>query len=150
MFWSSIWDNEVGRNRQAEWLNQVKEKLNHEKKQNLMIAKGKTAQQSKKNANWKAPGLMEFRDNHIRLKIFQLAIKGSHTNLMEPLMATTYLNGYKFRTGQVNINHSLFMDNLKSFGKNEPHIDPQVKIIHLFTEDIGMKFGTLKCRVLVM
>lgn len=26
IFWSSIWDNEVGRNRQGEWLNKVGDK----------------------------------------------------------------------------------------------------------------------------
>ena len=54
IFWSSIWDNEVGRNRQAEWLNKVEEKLNHEKQQDLMIDKGKTAQQSKKHCQLKS------------------------------------------------------------------------------------------------
>ena len=56
IFWSSIWANEAEHNRQAEWLNNVKENLNHEKQQNLMIDKQKIAQQSKKIANWRAPG----------------------------------------------------------------------------------------------
>ena len=42
------------------------------------------------------------------------------------------------------------MDDLKLLGKNEAHIDSLVKIVHLFTEDIGMKFGIKKCGVLVM
>ena len=37
IFWSSIWDNEAEHNRQAEWLSKVKEKVNHEKQQNLRI-----------------------------------------------------------------------------------------------------------------
>ena len=56
IFWCSIWANEAEHNRQAEWLNNVKENLNHEKQQNLMIDKQKIAQQSKKIANWRAPG----------------------------------------------------------------------------------------------
>ena len=43
--------------------------------------------------------------------------------------------GYKFRTGQATINHLLFMDELKLFGKNEAHIDSLVKTVHLFTKD---------------
>lgn len=58
--------------------------------------------------------------------------------------------GYQSRAGQVTVNHLLFMDDLKLFGKNEAHIDSLVKIVHLFTEDIGMKFGIKKCGVLVM
>ena len=53
--------------------------------------------------------------------------------------------GYQFRTGQVIIKHLLFMDDLKLFGKNETYTYYLVKTVHLFMEDIGMKFRSVRC-----
>ena len=58
--------------------------------------------------------------------------------------------GYEFRGKQLKINHLLFMDDLKLFGKNEEQIDSLVKTIHIFSKDIGMEFGIKKCGMLVM
>ena len=48
------------------------------------------------------------------------------------------------------MNHLLFMDDLKLFGKSEDQIDSLVQTVQLFSEDIGMEFGLKKCDVLLM
>ena len=48
------------------------------------------------------------------------------------------------------INHLLFMDDLKLFGKNESQLDCSINTVRAFTEDIRMEFGLEKCAVLVM
>ena len=39
---------------------------------------------------------------------------------------------------EFKVNHLLFMDDLKLFGKNEDQIDSLVQTVQLFSEDIGM------------
>ena len=57
---------------------------------------------------------------------------------------------YEFRGKELKINHLLFMDDLKLFGKNKEQIDSLVKTVHIIGKDIGMEFGIKKCGVLVM
>ena len=56
----------------------------------------------------------------------------------------------EFRGKQLKINHLLFMDDLKLFGKNEKQIDSVVRTIHIFSTDIGMVIGIKKYGMLVM
>ena len=49
--------------------------------------------------------------------------------------------GYEFRRKQLKINHLLFMDDFKLFEKNDDQIDSLVRTVHIFSKDIGMKFG---------
>lgn len=42
------------------------------------------------------------------------------------------------------INHLLFMDHLKLFGKSYEHIDLLVQTVHTFSTDIGIEFGIKK------
>ena len=58
--------------------------------------------------------------------------------------------GYEFRGNQLKINHLLYMDDLKLFGKNEEQIDSLVRTVHILSKDIGMEFGIKKCGMLVM
>ncbi|CAB4021725.1 Hypothetical predicted protein [Paramuricea clavata] len=58
--------------------------------------------------------------------------------------------GYEFRGKELKINHLLFMDDLKLFGKNNEKIDSLVKTVHIVSKDIGMEFGIKKCGMLVM
>ena len=53
---------------------------------------------------------------------------------------------------EFKVNHLLFMDDLKLFGKSEDQIDSlvQSETVQLFSEDIGMEFGLKKCGVLLM
>ena len=50
---------------------------------------------------------------------------------------------------EFQLNHLLFMDDLKLFGKSYEQIDSLVQTVHTFSIDIGMEFGIKKCRVLV-
>ena len=58
--------------------------------------------------------------------------------------------GYEFKDRETKINHLLFMDDLKLYGKNEDQIDSLIQTVHTFSEDIGMEFGIKKCGVLVL
>ena len=51
---------------------------------------------------------------------------------------------------EFQINHLLFMDDLKRFGKSYEQIDSLVQTVHTFSIDIGMEFGIKKCGVLVL
>ena len=46
-----------------------------------------------------------------------------------------------------DINHLLFMDDLKLFAQNEDQID---NLVRIFSEDIKMEFGLPKSGVLIM
>jgi len=48
---------------------------------------------------------------------------------------------------EFKVNHLLFMDELKLFGKSEDQIDSLVRTVQLFSEGIGMEFGLKKCVV---
>ena len=58
--------------------------------------------------------------------------------------------GYSLGKGKPKVNHLLFMDDLKLFGKNESEIDSLIRTVYLFSKDIRMEFGIKKCGVLVM
>ena len=45
----------------------------------------------------------------------------------------------------VEINHLLFIDDLKLFGKNEREVDSLVSIVKIISEDIRMEFRINKC-----
>ena len=57
---------------------------------------------------------------------------------------------YEWGNKQYRINHLLFMDDLKLFGKTKDQIDSLVQIVQIFSEDIGMEFGLKKCGILVL
>ena len=50
--------------------------------------------------------------------------------------------------GQIKINHTLFMDDLKLFGKSERQIESLVNIVHAVSDDIGMEFGIKRGKVM--
>ena len=54
---------------------------------------------------------------------------------------------YEWGNKEFKLNHLLFMDDLKLFGKSENQIDSLVQTVYLFSEDIGMEFGLKKCGV---
>lgn len=58
--------------------------------------------------------------------------------------------GYKLEKKGPEINHLLFMDDLKLFAKNEEQVDSLVQTVHLCCKDIGMEFGISKCAVVTM
>ena len=58
--------------------------------------------------------------------------------------------GYEVGKEEVSINHLLYMDDLRLFGKNERDLDILVNTARVFSNDICMAFGASKCGVLVM
>lgn len=58
--------------------------------------------------------------------------------------------GYEWREKQSMINHLLYIDDLKLFGKTENQIDSLINTVYIFSKDIGMEFGLTKCGILVL
>merc|ERR1712100_203692 len=58
--------------------------------------------------------------------------------------------GYRFSKSKKQINHLLFMDDLKLYAKDEADLDKLINVVSVFSRDIGMEFGLDKCAVLVM
>ena len=57
--------------------------------------------------------------------------------------------GYKTKKGHL-INHLLYMDDLKLYGKSERELDNLVQTVRIFSEDINMTFGLGKCAKTVL
>ena len=55
--------------------------------------------------------------------------------------------GYQLEKNGPKINHMLFMDDLKLFGKSNNEIDLLVQTVQQCSEDIRMLFGISKCAV---
>ena len=58
--------------------------------------------------------------------------------------------GYPFGPDGKLINHLLFMDDLKLFGRTEKELEKLVDLVGVYSRDIGMEFGIDKCGVLVI
>ena len=58
--------------------------------------------------------------------------------------------GYQFKGRHEKINHLLYMDDLKLYGKDEAQIDSLVKSVYTFSTDTGMEFGLTKCGVIIL
>ena len=58
--------------------------------------------------------------------------------------------GYDLGDGNGVINHLLFMDDLKMYGKNHNQVDTLVQTIRVVTTDMRMGFGINKCAMLIM
>ena len=56
--------------------------------------------------------------------------------------------GYKMKEMNGKINHLLYIDDLKLYGKNNDQIDSLVRTVNLVSKDIGMEFGIKKCGIL--
>ena len=56
--------------------------------------------------------------------------------------------GYKFGQEGRKMNHLLFMDDLKLYGRDKDEIKELCAVVHKFSKDIGMEFGMDKCAVL--
>jgi len=58
--------------------------------------------------------------------------------------------GYKFKGSSHSINHLLFMDDLKLYGKSERELNELLLTLNEYSKDIGMEFGFDKCAMLVI
>ena len=56
---------------------------------------------------------------------------------------------YTLKNGE-KLNHLLFMDDLKLFGKNKNEVNSLVATVQVFSDDIKMEFGVKKCGILIM
>ena len=56
--------------------------------------------------------------------------------------------GYRFGAEGKRINHLLFMDDLKLYGRNIGEVKDLVKTVRTFSDDIKMEFGLDKCSVI--
>ena len=57
---------------------------------------------------------------------------------------------YEWVRKEFKLNHLLFMDDLKLFGKSDDQIDSLVQTVFKFSEDIGMEFGLKKCGLVIL
>ena len=58
--------------------------------------------------------------------------------------------GFRFGGSREKVNHLLFMDDLKLYGKNEAELEALIGVVFEYSDDIGMRFGLDKCGVLVV
>ena len=58
--------------------------------------------------------------------------------------------GYYLAGGKGVVNHLLFMDDLKLYGKSERQVDSLVNTVRVVSQDISMEFGINNCAVLIM
>ena len=57
---------------------------------------------------------------------------------------------YKLSKSQEKINHLMYMDDIKLFAKNEKELETLIHSVRIYSQDIGMEFGTETCAMLVM
>ena len=58
--------------------------------------------------------------------------------------------GYTLGRNRGKLNHLLFMDALKLYGKSLKKVDSQIETFRIYSEDIGMEFRISKCVMLEM
>ena len=56
---------------------------------------------------------------------------------------------YKLSRSKEKFNHLMYMDNIKSFAKEEKELETLVHAVRIYSQDIGMEFGIEKCAMLV-
>ena len=57
--------------------------------------------------------------------------------------------GFKLSNLQEKINHLMYMDDIKLFGKNEKELETLIHAVRKYSQDIRMEFGIEKCARLV-
>ena len=67
-----------------------------------------------------------------------------HTEILRQVQS-----GYTLKCGE-KLNHLLFMDDLKIYGKNEHELNALASTVEIFSTDIGMDFGIKKCGTLIL
>ena len=58
--------------------------------------------------------------------------------------------GYEWGNKEFSLNHLLFMDDLKLYGKNEKQIDSLVRTVHILSTDTGIEIEIRKCGLLIL
>ena len=57
---------------------------------------------------------------------------------------------YEWGRKEFKLNHLLFMDYLKLFGKSEDRMDSLVRRVFIFSKYAGMEFELKKCGVVIL
>ena len=58
--------------------------------------------------------------------------------------------GYKLSKSQEKINHLMYIDDMKQFAKNGRELETLIQTVRVYSQDIGMEFGSEKCAMLIM
>ena len=58
--------------------------------------------------------------------------------------------GYKLSRSQENVNHLMYMDDIKLFANNEKELETLIHTIRIYCQDIGIEFGIERCALLIM
>ena len=58
--------------------------------------------------------------------------------------------GYKLSKSQEEINHLMYMDDMKLFAKNEKELETLIHVVRIYNQDIRMEFCIEKCAMQVM
>ena len=99
-------------------------------------------------------GGVRLGDVNIRRRIFQGDSLSPLLFVLSLIPLTLVLRkvkaGYDLGDGNGVINHLLFMDDLKVYGKNQNQVDTLVQTIRVVTTDMQMEFGINKCAMLIM
>ena len=66
------------------------------------------------------------------------------------LVLRTVKAGYEWGKKGFSLNHLLFIDDLKLYGKSEEQIDSLVRTVHILSTDIGMEFGIRNCGIILL
>ena len=86
---------------------------------------------------------------HIRRGIFQGDSLSPLLFIIAMMPLTKILRrhtaGYSLGKNEAKLNHLLFMDDLKLYGKTDKEIESLVQTVRVFSEDISMEFGIEKC-----
>ena len=59
-------------------------------------------------------------------------------------------DGHKLHKLQEQINHLMYVENIKLFAKNEKELETITLEVRIYSQHIGMKFGVEKCIMLIM
>ena len=57
---------------------------------------------------------------------------------------------YKFSNSKERINHLIYMDNLKLYGKTDKGLDSLIEAVRIFSSDMCMEFEIEKCNILIL
>ena len=91
---------------------------------------------------------------NIRRGIFQGDSLSPILFVMALIPLSTVLNktkvGYGLGKNRGKINHLLYMDDLKLYGKSLEELDSLVQTVRIYSKDIGMEFGIEKCAMIEM
>ena len=84
------------------------------------------------------------REGEVSAEIFK------RTPNVDMIIIIMIIINYKFNSNKEEINHLMFMDDIKLVAKDERGLDSLIQTVRVISTDIGMKFVLEKCAMLVM